>query len=66
MVGQVDDDVVGGVVGAMPGQVNTLPADLEGAAILERLLRRGPGRVVVAKQQPPRLFVPDAAPAWSA
>ena len=60
VVGQVDDDVVGRVVGAVPGQVDALAADLEGAAVLERLLVRRPGRVVVAQQQPPRLLVPDA------
>jgi hypothetical protein len=60
VVGQVDDDVVGRVVGAVPGQVDALAADLEGAAILERFLVRRSGRIVIAQQQPPRLLVPDA------
>ena len=44
----------------MPGQLDALAADLEGAAVLEGLLGRGPRRVVVAQQEPPRLLVPDA------
>jgi len=60
VVGQVDEDVVGRVVGAVPGQVDPLAADLERAVVLERLFVGRPGRVVVAQQQPPRLFVADA------
>jgi hypothetical protein len=60
VVGQVDDDVVGRVVGAVPREVDPLAADLERAAVLERLLVRRSRRIVVAEQQPPRLFVPDA------
>ena len=45
---------------AVPGEVDAFAADLERAAILERLLVRRPGRIVVAQQQPPRLLVPDA------
>ena len=60
VVGQVDDDVVGRVVGAVPGQVDALAADLEGAAVLERFFVRWPGRVVVAQQEAPGLLVPDA------
>ena len=60
VVGQVDDDVVRRVVGAVPGQLDPLTADLQGAAVLERLLVRGSGRVVVAQQQPPGLLVADA------
>ena len=48
------------MVGAVPGQVDALAADLEVAPVLERLLRRGPGRVVVAQQEPPSLLVSDA------
>ena len=75
MVGQVDEDVVGRVVGAVPGEIDALAADLEGAAILERLLVRGSGRVVVAQQQPPGLLMAERttpvsnsedASAWSA
>jgi hypothetical protein len=40
-----------------------LAADLEGAAVLEGLLRRGPGRVVVAQQELARLLMPDACDA---
>ena len=60
VVRQVDDDVVGRVVGAVPGQVDPLAADLERAAVLERLLVRRPGRIVVAQQEAPGLLVPDA------
>jgi hypothetical protein len=38
VVGQVDDDFVGGVVGAVPGQVDPLAVDLERAAVVEGLL----------------------------
>jgi len=61
VVGQVDEDVVGRVVGAVPCQVDALAADLEGAAILERLLVRRSGRIVVAQEQASRLFVPRCA-----
>src|SRR6266404_2117174 len=51
VVGEVDDDVVGRVVRAVPGEVDALAADLERAAITEGLLVRGPRRIVVAQQQ---------------
>ena len=60
VVGQVDEDVVGRVVGAVPGEVDPLAADLEGALVLERLLVRRPRRVVVPQQERSRLLVPDA------
>ena len=60
VVGEVDDDVVGRVVGAVPGEVDPLAADLEGSTVLERLFVRRPGRVVVAQQEAPGLLVPDA------
>src|SRR6266550_2922878 len=60
VVGQVDDDVVRRVVGAVPGQVDALAADLECAAVPERLLRRGPRGIVVAQQESSSLLVPDA------
>jgi hypothetical protein len=76
VIGQVDVDVVGRVVGAEPRQVDALTADLEAALVLERLLWRGPRRVVVAQEEAARLLVADAdiplssnrdaAPAWSA
>jgi hypothetical protein len=50
VIGEVDDDVVGRVVGAVPGQVDALAADFEGAAVAEGLFVRRPRRVVVAKQ----------------
>jgi hypothetical protein len=59
VVGQVDDDVVGRVVGTVPGEVDALAADLERARVLEGLLVRGPGRIVVAQQQLARLLMPD-------
>ena len=60
MVWQVDEDVVGCVVGTVPGEVDSLAADLDGAAVLERLFVRGPGRIVVAQQEAPGLLVSDA------
>ena len=59
MVREVDVDVVRRVVGAVPGQLDALPADVQGVAVCEGHVRRGPGRVVVAQQQPPGLLVPD-------
>jgi hypothetical protein len=56
----VDDDVVGRVIGAVPGEVDALTADLQRPVVLERLLVRRPGRVVVAQQQAPRLLMSDA------
>jgi hypothetical protein len=47
------------VVGAVPGQVDALTADLEGPVIGEGLLVGGPGRVVVTQQQPACLLMPD-------
>jgi hypothetical protein len=43
----------------VPGELDPLAADLEGAAVLEGLLGRGPRRVVVAQQELARLLVPD-------
>jgi hypothetical protein len=60
VIGQVDDDVVGRVVGPVPGKVDALAPDLERAPVLERLLVRWPRRVVVAQKQAARLLVPDA------
>jgi hypothetical protein len=60
VVGEVDDDVVGRVVGAVPGQVDALAADLEGATVAEGLFVRRPRRVVVAQQEAPGLLVSDA------
>jgi hypothetical protein len=63
------------MVGAVPGQVDALAADLERAPILEGLLVRRSRRIIVAQQQPPRLLVSDSrdlrsnredAPTWSA
>jgi hypothetical protein len=59
VAGEVDVDVVRGVVGAVPGQLGALPPDLQGVAVGEGHLRHRPGRVAVA-QQPPGLLVPDA------
>ena len=60
VVGQVDEDVVRRVIGAVPGELDALASDLESAAVLEGLFRRGPCGVVVAQQELPRLLVPDA------
>jgi hypothetical protein len=61
VVGQVDVDVVGRVIRAVQGQVDAFAADLQGAAVREGLFGRGPGRVVVSRQELPSLLVPDAA-----
>jgi hypothetical protein len=39
-------------------------ADVQGAAVLEGLGRRGPGRVVVAQEETACLLVADADHAW--
>ena len=59
VIGEVDDDVVGRVVGAVPGQVDPLAADLERAPVGEGLLVRWARRIVVAQQQAAGLLVPD-------
>jgi hypothetical protein len=56
----MDVDVVRRVVGAVPGQLDPLTADLQGVAVGERHLRHRPGRVVVPQQEPPGLLVSDA------
>ena len=50
VVGQMDEDVVRRVIGAVPGQLDALASDLEGATVLEGLFWCGPGGVVVAEQ----------------
>ncbi len=60
VVRQVDEDVVGGVVGAVPGEVDAFAADLERPVVLERLLVGRPRGIVIAQQQPSRLLVADA------
>jgi hypothetical protein len=59
----MDEDVVRRVVGAVPGQLDPLASDLDGAAILEGLFRCGPRGIVVTEQQLPRLLVPNAGDA---
>ena len=61
MVGQMDEDVVRRMIGAVPSQLDAVASDLEGAAVLEGLFWWGPRRVVVTEQQLPRLLVPDAS-----
>ena len=46
----MDEDVVGRVIGAVPGELDPLASDLEGAAVLEGLFWWGPLRVVVTEQ----------------
>jgi hypothetical protein len=60
VVGQVDEGEVRRVARAVPGQLDAFAADVQRAAVLERLLRRRPGRVIVPQQEPPGLLVPDA------
>ena len=57
MVGEVDEDVVGRVVGAVPGELDALTSNLQGVAVLEGHVR---GRLVVPQQQPAGLLMPDA------
>jgi hypothetical protein len=59
VVGQVDEDVVGRVVSAVPGQIDALAADLDRAVVLEGLVVRLARRVVVAEQEVACLLVPD-------
>ena len=44
----------------MPGKLDALATDVEAEPVIERLLGRRPGRVVVAHEQLARLLVPDA------
>src|SRR6266550_7797412 len=60
VIGQVDVDVVGRVVGSLPGELDTTAADVERALILEDFLGRRPRLVVVAYQELSRLLMPDA------
>ncbi len=60
VIRQMDIDVVGRGIGAMPRQLDALAADVQRAAVLERLFRCGPRGVVVAPQKPSCLLVPDA------
>ena len=46
--------------GGRPRQVDAFAANLQRAPILEGLLVRRTGGVVVAQQQAPRLLMPDA------
>src|SRR6266436_7840542 len=60
VIGQVDVDVVGRMIGSLPGELDASPADVESAAVLEDFLRRGPRGVVVPYQEPSRFLMPDA------
>src|SRR5689334_4018290 len=60
VAGEVDVDVVRRVVGAVPGQLDALPAHLQGVAVGEGDLWCGPGRVVVALQPALGFLVADA------
>src|SRR3984885_10060515 len=60
VVGEVDVDVVGRVVGPVPGQLDSLAADFQGVGVGEGDVGDGAGRVIVAQQQPPGLVVADA------
>ena len=44
----------------MPGQVDALASNIEGAAVQEGLFGCGSRGVIVTEQQLPRLLVPDA------
>ena len=48
--GRWDKDVVRRVIGAVPGQLDALAPHLEGTAVLEGFLWRGPCGIVVAEQ----------------
>src|SRR6185437_15950159 len=60
VAGEVDVDVVWGVVGAVPGQLGALAPDLEGVVVGEGDLRGRAGRVVVPLQPTLGFLVPDA------
>src|SRR6202035_4568380 len=60
VVGEVDVDVVRGVVGPVPGQFDPLSADFQGVAVGEGHVGDGAGGVVVAQQQPAGFLVADA------
>ncbi len=49
------------MIGAVPGQLDALAPDLEGAAVLEGFFWCGPCGVVVTQQKLSRLLVPDAS-----
>jgi len=51
------------MIAAEPGEVDTFAADLQGTTVRESFFGRGASRVVVAQQQPTRLFVTDASDA---
>src|SRR5579863_4629985 len=60
VVGEVNVDVVGRVVGPVPGKFDPLAADFQGVAVGEGDVGGGAGGVVVAQQQPAGLVVADA------
>ena len=64
VVGQVDEDVVGRVIRAVPRQLDTFASDLESAAVLKGLFGSGPCGVVVPQQELPGLLVPYARDAF--
>src|SRR6516225_10632032 len=57
----MDEDVVRGVIGPVPGQVDPLASDLEGQALPEGVIWCRPPGVIVTAQQPPGLLVTDAS-----
>src|SRR6185437_2107387 len=59
VVGEVDVDVVGRVVRAVPGQFDALAADLEGVGVGEGDVGERAGRVLVTQQQALGLVVAD-------
>jgi hypothetical protein len=56
---EMDVDVIRRVVGAVPGQLDSLPSHLQGVSVGERHLGHRAGRVVVTQQEPPGFLVPD-------
>src|ERR1700722_13721304 len=52
VVGEVDVDVVGGVVGAVEGQLDALAAGLQGVGVGEGHVGQRPGRGAAAAQEP--------------
>src|ERR1700722_5483098 len=59
VVGEVDVDVVGGVVGAVEGQLDALAAGLQGVGVGEGHVGQRPGRVAGADQEPAGFLVAD-------
>jgi hypothetical protein len=75
VIGQVDVDIVGRVVGAVPGELDPFPADVQGASVLEVSVgaglagsssRSSSRRVSSCPMRTTPVSNSEDAPAWSA